>query len=207
MSNFDRIEREKKNIEKGLTIASLWSVEDIVGRAADNGMKPISIEQAKEVLFNIERNFDACTGINWDVVDCHLLDIDQGDFENPMDVTDSVVSISEIKTPENTLFSKLRIYRKDRQDAFENFKLLVRNDPSIFPFADVFPQSVIFYPNKTSNGFQAAAWLVKNGCVYKNTLYAVMVHEPSAPAYKMFSWIFGSLNHSVGSQSILKKES
>jgi len=49
------------------TISLKWSVDDVLGRD-----ETLSRDQAREVLANIDHSHDACTGVNWDVIDCHI---------------------------------------------------------------------------------------------------------------------------------------
>jgi hypothetical protein len=53
-------------------IASIWSIEDVQGRAEDNGGKIPTDDEAKEILYQIDKNHDANEGINWDVIDYYL---------------------------------------------------------------------------------------------------------------------------------------
>lgn len=73
-------------IARGDTIASLWSIEDVQSlRTDDDGevLAPdqggVSDETAREVLRLADHNHDATIGINWDVLECHLDDVERGD--------------------------------------------------------------------------------------------------------------------------------
>jgi len=57
---------ENHNPNEHLMISS-WTVGDIQGQADDIGVE-LSDDEAIEVMEYIERYFDACVGINWDVI-------------------------------------------------------------------------------------------------------------------------------------------
>jgi hypothetical protein len=49
-------------------IATVWCVEDILDTAVKANIK-LTDEQAKQVLMDLLRNFDAGIGINWSVIE------------------------------------------------------------------------------------------------------------------------------------------
>ncbi len=48
-----------------------WHIDDILGRAVECET-PLTNEQARDILANIERYHDASIGINWCVIDTHI---------------------------------------------------------------------------------------------------------------------------------------
>lgn len=67
-----------KAIERGDTIASLWSVEDVYSLCEDfDGNQTITLKdhEARRVLALAEENFDAEQGINWDTLRYQLDDV------------------------------------------------------------------------------------------------------------------------------------
>lgn len=52
----------------------IFSAPDVVYRAKDRGIK-LTIDQAKDILIQIQKNRDANLGINWDVIDYYLDEI------------------------------------------------------------------------------------------------------------------------------------
>lgn len=59
--------------DKGELIITL-RLEDVKGFAAERGNRPISDQQARKVLEDMDRSYDCCgcVGINWDVIDYHI---------------------------------------------------------------------------------------------------------------------------------------
>ena len=53
---------------KGRTLYILWHTTDIIDRAKERGID-LSIQDAKQILKNLDRNHDATIGINWGVID------------------------------------------------------------------------------------------------------------------------------------------
>ena len=49
----------------------VWQVDDVLYRADELGIE-ITEEEAEEILNVMNHHHDACIGINWDVIDCHL---------------------------------------------------------------------------------------------------------------------------------------
>jgi hypothetical protein len=52
------------------SIALVWTVSDVVDRAAGRGIA-VTEEQALEILHVCHKRHDANQGINWVVIDCH----------------------------------------------------------------------------------------------------------------------------------------
>ena len=49
-----------------------WTTEDILTKAQDMKIK-LSKDAARKILHNIDKNFDASIGINWDVIEGAIL--------------------------------------------------------------------------------------------------------------------------------------
>jgi len=56
-------------------IKIVWHVDDILNRAKDKGTD-LSKDKALTILHEIKDNHDATIGINWDVIDCHLEELE-----------------------------------------------------------------------------------------------------------------------------------
>ena len=56
-------------------VAVFWQKEDVIWRAEDRGLS-LSDEKAGQIVEALESNHDACIGINWDVIDFHLDDLE-----------------------------------------------------------------------------------------------------------------------------------
>lgn len=57
----------------GNMIASYWTVDDVKSLGEDNdGIAPVTDEDAREVLANAKKYHDASIGINWDVLKTRL---------------------------------------------------------------------------------------------------------------------------------------
>lgn len=48
-----------------------WSIYDVQDRATDNKIE-LSLSQAQEVLYMMEKNHDANVGITWDLIDVYI---------------------------------------------------------------------------------------------------------------------------------------
>ena len=57
-------------------VISIFTVDDIMDRAKDIHKK-ITQSQAFEIIDNLDHDFDANIGINWDVIDTHIEMIEQ----------------------------------------------------------------------------------------------------------------------------------
>lgn len=64
------MELAEKHFEGYIAIG--WTREDIQDRAEEVHEVQLSDEQADSILESLARNFDACQGINWDVIDTHI---------------------------------------------------------------------------------------------------------------------------------------
>ena len=60
----------------------IWSVEDVILRAKDEGVE-ISVKEAQDILKSMDEGHDAEIGINWDVISCwiHMKDRERNDPE------------------------------------------------------------------------------------------------------------------------------
>jgi len=65
IENWEHIEKYKKQIIDGEAISSIWVIDDIKQLSEQMG-KPLTHDQQIEALANVEHNFDANEGINWD---------------------------------------------------------------------------------------------------------------------------------------------
>ena len=52
-------------------VVEIWSVDDIQMQAEQMDIE-LTDEQAQHVLDAVDHRFDACMGINWDVIACHI---------------------------------------------------------------------------------------------------------------------------------------
>jgi|GEM_PF-4767444 hypothetical protein len=73
--NTTSLARHDKAVADGTTIVSVWSVEDVYGLATDPDY-PITEDDAKSVLWSVKKNFDANVGVNWEVLQYYLDDLD-----------------------------------------------------------------------------------------------------------------------------------
>jgi len=53
------------------TISLKWCVDDVLGQMEGRD-ETLTRDQAREVLAIIEHRHDACIGVSWDVIDCHI---------------------------------------------------------------------------------------------------------------------------------------
>lgn len=54
--------------------APIWQVDDVICRANEIG-KCVTHEDAENIIEAMEHQHDACLGITWDTIDCHLLEM------------------------------------------------------------------------------------------------------------------------------------
>ena len=67
--NWDDLERRyKQQIIEGNVLASVWTDEDVQGRADEMEIE-LSKEQIQDVLSLLDSKHDASVGINWDTID------------------------------------------------------------------------------------------------------------------------------------------
>jgi len=55
-------------------IAPSWSAEDVIYRAEENGVT-LTEEEAIEILYRVDRRWDANVGISWDIFDIFIDDV------------------------------------------------------------------------------------------------------------------------------------
>jgi hypothetical protein len=48
-----------------------WSTEDVLQRAKDNDVK-VTEDEANSILLEIQRDYDADVGINWETIDDYI---------------------------------------------------------------------------------------------------------------------------------------
>jgi hypothetical protein len=51
-----------------------WSTEDVLQRAKDNDVK-LTEDEANSILLEIQRDYDADVGINWETIDDYIDDL------------------------------------------------------------------------------------------------------------------------------------
>jgi len=57
-----------------------WSTEDVLQRAKDNDVK-LTEDEANSILLEIQRDYDADVGINWETIDVYIDDlVDDRDY-------------------------------------------------------------------------------------------------------------------------------
>lgn len=63
-----------------MTISIEWSTEDIVSRSEELTLQglasPLTDAQANTILHLLKRHHDASVGINWDIIDSYIMNID-----------------------------------------------------------------------------------------------------------------------------------
>lgn len=52
-------------------IADVWSIEEVKERAEENGIT-ITDDEARDILVQLDDDYDANDGINWEVIDTYL---------------------------------------------------------------------------------------------------------------------------------------
>lgn len=65
----DLLERFKDADPEMPICAVIWHVDDVKGQDENN---VLTDEDAAEILAIMDRQHDACIGINWEVIDCHI---------------------------------------------------------------------------------------------------------------------------------------
>mgnify|MGYP003969569103 CR=1 FL=1 len=67
----DLIERlQAKDPEEEIAVA-IWHIDDVKDTAEENDIT-LTDEQATTVIRNVDHQHDACIGINWEVIQCHI---------------------------------------------------------------------------------------------------------------------------------------
>jgi hypothetical protein len=51
-----------------------WSTEDVLQRAKDNDVK-LTEDEANSILLEMQRDYDADVGINWETIDDYIDDL------------------------------------------------------------------------------------------------------------------------------------
>ena len=51
-----------------------WSTEDVLQRAKDNDVK-LTEDEANSILLEMQRDYDADVGINWETIDVYVDDL------------------------------------------------------------------------------------------------------------------------------------
>jgi hypothetical protein len=51
-----------------------WSTEDVLQRAKDNDVK-LTEDEANSILLEMQRDYDADVGINWETIDVYIDDL------------------------------------------------------------------------------------------------------------------------------------
>ena len=71
MKRWDYIKGYEDQINSGDAIAIVWCIDDVYCTAEDMGFA-LTEEQARNILGDIDHRHDACIGISWDVIQCHI---------------------------------------------------------------------------------------------------------------------------------------
>lgn len=58
-----------------IVATSIWNPDDVIDRAKDTEEPIPTQEEAEQIIENIDHQHDANIGINWEVIDCHLFDL------------------------------------------------------------------------------------------------------------------------------------
>ena len=54
-----------------MEISIIWSTEDVLQRAKDSDVK-LTEDEANSILLEIQRDYDADVGINWETIDDYI---------------------------------------------------------------------------------------------------------------------------------------
>jgi hypothetical protein len=65
------LEQAKEVLKNHGYIACFWTKEDIEYQAKQDSIE-LTEEDVETIADNIERNFDATIGVNWDVISAHI---------------------------------------------------------------------------------------------------------------------------------------
>ena len=90
-----------KGLEDKELIAVFWSYEDVLCVAKNRGVE-MTKEEAKDILYEINHSHDAAIGVNWDVIDCHLIDYVES-RESPLHLINEMSSDKNLQEWEKTL--------------------------------------------------------------------------------------------------------
>jgi hypothetical protein len=61
---------------KGTFIAfTVWTDEDVRGKAEEMGLEPLSQDQCEEVLRRADEQHNASEGINWDTIERYIIQV------------------------------------------------------------------------------------------------------------------------------------
>lgn len=73
----EQIKQAKEILKQAnyIGIDCLFSDLDIIGRCSELGREEPNPEQITQIIANIDRNFNACLGVNWDVIDFAIEEI------------------------------------------------------------------------------------------------------------------------------------
>jgi len=72
----DLIQYLQNSYQPGDELAvAIWLVDDVLHRAKERELR-VTQEEAKNIVSALDKNHDAETGINWDVIDVYLDDLD-----------------------------------------------------------------------------------------------------------------------------------
>ena len=66
-----------ENYKDGEAICIIWTIGDAIEQAKDSHGLWISDEQAKVILDRIYKNRDANIGINWEILDIHIQELEK----------------------------------------------------------------------------------------------------------------------------------
>ena len=72
--------RIERMTEQTMEIQIEWSTEDVLQRAKDNDVK-LTEDEANSILLEMQRDYDADVGINWETIDDYIDDlVDERDY-------------------------------------------------------------------------------------------------------------------------------
>jgi hypothetical protein len=67
LDKWQRVRSYKNSIKSGQAIAIIWTIEDVLQQAKDQGT-PLTLEEALEVLSLLDTEHNATIGISWDTI-------------------------------------------------------------------------------------------------------------------------------------------
>ena len=74
LQNRKHVEGYLDAIERGDAIAIIWQIDDIISMAESGYDKTLGDEDARNILWTIDRRHDASIGVSWDVIEVYLDD-------------------------------------------------------------------------------------------------------------------------------------
>jgi hypothetical protein len=68
----DIIERLQTRDPEEEIAVSIWSADDVKNTSENDTNIILTDEQATAIIKEVDHYHDACVGINWDVIQCHI---------------------------------------------------------------------------------------------------------------------------------------